>query len=711
MAHEVELLGKFLGTRAKNPDTAASPYDPTKESPLELDLPNHDLTFSRPAPLPPPPKVDLSTPSALPPPPAVVLDPVDPIPAPPEVILSVPAVLPPEPPPPASVPAVLPAPPATTNLLPSPLPLPPATVNLLPHALPPPPATTNLLPHALPPPPATVNLLPHALPPPPATVQSVPGLLPPLPLTVKSIPSALPPPPAFAIPPSNAAILPKPPPPGPPPFVEPPDFEVKYAPLDNKLDCTPQEAPDPKKVNPLATPSSGYSILGETYSPLLGAADPGTLSGDPFMYARQVERQLRVGPGKIALHAITQVGLFAQNVYGTVWNPAMIAPPPGSSEFLLPALDLGGGGIGAFDKTNKDNQEGKTEERQIQLGELIDAVLDKTFEKGNTTGKNLVKPDGGYGPNNDTLARIKERQSLSRGLSAAFDNVAATISAVAKNGLSPPKAKEDLLKKRGLAFENGIIPMRLRGDNKFGFRTFQGGPGGGPGDETPPDSVYLPLCFTDLRPIGNVFRTVYFRPIITSLTEGLAPEWNKAQFYGRVDPVATYMSTARTISLSFELHAFGPEDVKTIYQKLHWLSSMVYPEYDNNLVYRSGPVVRMRIGDLVNAVGPEGGRGLPGIIESLDYDYSDSLWELKENFKLPRQVNVSLTFTVLHDLPIGRGAEGRFGGMGLINSKGLYEANQVDGEVLVDSTAYRQFGSGAPVRYNTLAKADDETEE
>jgi len=682
MAHEITLIGKFIVARAKNADTAGDPYNPTKESPLELDLPNHDLTFSHPSPLPPPPKVELGAPGGLPPPPAVILS----IPAvlPPEKAppQSVPAVLPPELAPPHSIPSSLPPPPATINLLPAPLPLPPATTKLLPSPLPLPPTTTKLLPSPLPLPPATTKLLPSLLPAPPATINLLPSLLPLPPATAKSIPAQLPAAPGFIRPKQQTIVYGKLDPqidttPG-----EAPD-PTKVSALDLKTNTTPGKDPDPKKVNPQATPSSGYSILGETYSPMLGAADPGSLATDPFLHERQIERLARTDPGKVALHALTQVGLFAQNVYGTVWNPALILPPPIGQFFLKPALDLGDG----------------SKDKQVQIGELVNFVLSNT---PNTTGKNLVKPD--YKTNNQDLAVIKERQGITRGLSAAFDNIANNASNLFKSGGGTPA--EDPIKTSGVAFENGIIPMKLKGDNKFGFRVFAGGQPGA--EDTSADSVYVPLCFTDLRPVGDVYRTVYFRPIITSLAESLSPEWNKSQYFGRVDPVATYMSTTRTISLGFDLVAFGPEDVRTIYQKLHWLSSLTYPELDKNLSYRSGPVVRMRIGDVVNAIGSEGAYGLPGIIENLNFDFTDSLWELKENFKLPRHVKVSLTFTVLHDGPVGRGKEGNFGVLGQINQQGTdIRISDIGESNIAREDGFRKFGSGQEVTYETLKESDE----
>jgi hypothetical protein len=51
--------------------------------------------------------------------------------------------------------------------------------------------------------------------------------------------------------------------------------------------------------------------------------------------------------------------------------------------------------------------------------------------------------------------------------------------------------------------------------------------------------VYVPLVFTDLRTIGGgKFRSVYFKPYISSLSEDFAPEWDTKSYYGRVDPVA-----------------------------------------------------------------------------------------------------------------------------------------------------------------------------
>jgi len=235
------------------------------------------------------------------------------------------------------------------------------------------------------------------------------------------------------------------------------------------------------------------------------------------------------------------------------------------------------------------------------------------------------------------------------------------------------------------AFPEGIIPMNFSGEDDDGSITHDGVPQDVDGFYD--DQVYVPVSFTDVRPFGNndgKFRTVYFRPIITSLTEDFAPEWDKKTFYGRHDQVVTYMSTLRTIFLGLELHAFAPEDVKVMYQKLNWLASMVYPEYDSERLLKAGPVCRMRVGDVIKS----GQLGLPGVIDSLSFDYTDSIWELKKGSKVPRSIRVSISFHVLHDTIIGRGENGKFGTIGRVGPDGKFRTSRSEStfDIVADDT-------------------------
>lgn len=214
-------------------------------------------------------------------------------------------------------------------------------------------------------------------------------------------------------------------------------------------------------------------------------------------------------------------------------------------------------------------------------------------------------------------------------------------------------------------YSSGIIPAKIPGDGDFGFiRTTIRRED--PSQFIDDDDAYVPLSFMDLRPLAgsNSVRTVYLRPFITNLSEEISPEWNKQSFFARVDPVATYVSTGRVINLGFFVHAFSPEDLKVIYQKKGWITSMCYPTYDRDLLMKSGPVIRLRVGDLLKT---RGGFGLPGFIENINFEYTDLPWELTRGSKVPQGFKVSLSFAVLHEKPIGLGVDGQFGGIGRID--------------------------------------------
>ena len=168
---------------------------------------------------------------------------------------------------------------------------------------------------------------------------------------------------------------------------------------------------------------------------------------------------------------------------------------------------------------------------------------------------------------------------------------------------------------------------------------------------------YMPFMFEDLRLKTPEF--LYFRAFIKSgLSENFAPEWTQTRYYGRVDQVPTYMGTTRTLSISFDVVAFSPKDLAVMWKKLKKLQSMVYPMYDTNGFMSAGPIVRIRLGDLIVS---DSGRGLPGYITSMNYSYDNAIWEIEPKSKVPRNVSVSLSFTVLHDGNPGITADNVFG--------------------------------------------------
>lgn len=206
---------------------------------------------------------------------------------------------------------------------------------------------------------------------------------------------------------------------------------------------------------------------------------------------------------------------------------------------------------------------------------------------------------------------------------------------------------------------DGVIRVTVPGEDEDGAVM---SPTQDPSDVVDDDDTRVPLSFTDLRkdPVRNAYHSVYFRPLNLNFSMALGPEWAEGSTFGRVDPTVGYQKTSRTFSVAFEVHAFAPEDLHVMYNKMVLLSSMCYPSFGDDSLFRSGPVVRMRVGD---AVSTELG-GIPGVIRSLNFNFEDALWELKRGMKVPRSFKVALEFLALHDAPIGV-LNGTFGGIQL----------------------------------------------
>lgn len=125
------------------------------------------------------------------------------------------------------------------------------------------------------------------------------------------------------------------------------------------------------------------------------------------------------------------------------------------------------------------------------------------------------------------------------------------------------------------------------------------------------DKNYMPFMFQDLRDRNDTF--LYLRAFLKSLTETFTPEWTEERFYGRTEAVPIYKGTSRNINLTFDMVAWSPKDLPILYKKLQKLQSMVYPLYDEQGFLKAGPIIRMRVGDLISTGKDQGLPRIPNI--------------------------------------------------------------------------------------------------
>jgi hypothetical protein len=659
------------------PEKPAELPQPPEFSPqptVPVELKNVPVIPSQPAKLPDPPGFS-PLPNAV-------------LPDPPTVVPSVPAELPPPPdfaPLPNAMLPPMPAPPPAPNAVLPPMPAPPPAPNAV-----------------LPPPPDFVPNPNAVLPGPPAFNPNPNSVLPPMPAPPPSSPAVLPGPPAFASQPN--AILP-----APPAFVPQPNAILPQPPnLVNPQPYAPNGVLEPSKdiLGRLDKVDADVKLVIQSLVPFseTGGGPPGSHANDPVVLAKNLRSlAMQVGPFGLKGFSSLQFVLFAMNVNGKIWNPNTLFPRPGSNEWVPAAVDdfvphealvlahaTIGSGLAAVeqnaipllnDTANPYSADNPYDQGNagnfFSIGGMVDSITGKGFDPNSQ--RILVPSDvkAPVAPGTITPAGQIQKVSLASmytpdtrliPLGPGQPSVQIPLNTREATFQSLPGSGPKLAK---AYYSSGIVPAGFDGEAQdpvgagLGFitntiRTDD------PSTSIDDDDAYVPLSFMDMRPLGgtDLVRTVYFRPFITNLTEELAPEWNKQNFFGRTDAVATYMATGRTINLGFTVHAFAPEDLETIYQKKNWLASMCYPSYDKDMLFKAGPVIRLRVGDLLKT---HGGFGLPGIIESLSFDFNETVWELQKGNKVPMGFKVSMTFLVLHEKPIGIGVHGHFGGIGKID--------------------------------------------
>jgi hypothetical protein len=153
---------------------------------------------------------------------------------------------------------------------------------------------------------------------------------------------------------------------------------------------------------------------------------------------------------------------------------------------------------------------------------------------------------------------------------------------------------------------------------------------------------------------------------ITSFSENYASSWQTQQVYGRVDPIQTYQSTTRTINLGWKLVANDLSEAEDNFANAKALSGMLYPGYESRAgganTISTGPLLRIKFMNLINGSKGgggffgRGGKGLLGTTSgfNIDPDFNEGFFDPGIEI-FPKVINISTTFTVLHEENRGHG--------------------------------------------------------
>lgn len=189
---------------------------------------------------------------------------------------------------------------------------------------------------------------------------------------------------------------------------------------------------------------------------------------------------------------------------------------------------------------------------------------------------------------------------------------------------------------------------------------------------------------------------VEFPAFLTDFSQTFDASWNTEDVYGRMDPIATYQGTKRTMSLGFDLPAGSIAEAKDNLANCSMLTKMVYPVYSVNdrlikkdyvhntkpkgeqlrevskkgqyIKYRNGkepnetygdlyqrgtnhvlskpPLVRVKFANLIEF----SQKGLLGWITGLSWKPNLEMGMFTENKEFfPKIISISFSFNILHE--------------------------------------------------------------
>jgi len=180
----------------------------------------------------------------------------------------------------------------------------------------------------------------------------------------------------------------------------------------------------------------------------------------------------------------------------------------------------------------------------------------------------------------------------------------------------------------------------------------------------------------------NSKQSVFFKAFLTEFKDNFKTSYDQQDVFGRMDPIVTFKSTRRTISLGWTVPSTGLAEAKENLAKASLLAMMLYPTYDTDAntnggasSIRASPIFKIKFANLIQGGLPGSyaqDAGLPGIIDGFTYDpileegmydpgslRNDGAYEWSGDL-YPQSIRISLNFTVLHDRDLGWDEQGKF---------------------------------------------------
>ncbi len=215
--------------------------------------------------------------------------------------------------------------------------------------------------------------------------------------------------------------------------------------------------------------------------------------------------------------------------------------------------------------------------------------------------------------------------------------------------------------------------------------------------------------------------SVKFMAYLDDYNENYDVNTTPTDVYGRADPIMTYRSTKRNISVSFTIPARDRTEAIENVNRLATLIKFLYPAYkpiehllgegDQPLKYFSSattlskpPLIRMKYANIIsnNITSQQSSAknsGLLGFVTGLNHTYNndsggfDTIGEDGSPFILPKIITVTVNFAPIHEHPIGWTSDDNLW-IGTSENHKIYEPDQGPRDLDINERALPTFPFG-----------------
>jgi len=161
---------------------------------------------------------------------------------------------------------------------------------------------------------------------------------------------------------------------------------------------------------------------------------------------------------------------------------------------------------------------------------------------------------------------------------------------------------------------------------------------------------------------------VEFMAFLTDFKDNYAATWAQDEQYAKMDPIYTYQSTVRTMTLAWTVPAYTGADAKTNLQKMSKLIAMCYPVYSMGAPGKpthiiESPNIRLKFGNLITKLTTQGAsskgsvetHGLKGFVDGISFspNIAAGFYDPAPGQLYPMQIDLSCNFIVQHENELG----------------------------------------------------------